>query len=168
MSLQELAWALNTAPTDGPLERLVLVCLANGSAADGVVSVPDWQGIAACAGVPLESVRHAVARMGRRGMVLEEDGTVVLGVPWAPAPLGVVEERKARIHPEDRDFILQRDGHACLRCGNVRDLTMDHVQPESLGGASDRSNYQTLCRPCNSWKGTRIGAEFDYRLEGTL
>jgi 5-methylcytosine-specific restriction endonuclease McrA len=52
-------------------------------------------------------------------------------------------------------------GGRCLACGLEQTrLTADHVVPVALGGASDISNIQPLCQPCNSRKGTKI---IDYR-----
>jgi 5-methylcytosine-specific restriction endonuclease McrA len=45
-----------------------------------------------------------------------------------------------------------RDGGRCVYCGSFYDLTIDHVVPRSKGGTDDRSNLQTLCRPCNEKK----------------
>lgn len=47
-------------------------------------------------------------------------------------------------------------GNACLRCGAMEDLTIDHVVPLVLGGSNHISNLQLLCRTCNSWKNARI------------
>jgi 5-methylcytosine-specific restriction endonuclease McrA len=51
--------------------------------------------------------------------------------------------------------ILRRDGHTCRYCGqsapDVR-LTVDHVVPESLGGADDPANLVTACTSCNAGK----------------
>ena len=52
--------------------------------------------------------------------------------------------------------VWDRDGWECRHCGSHRDLTADHVVPVSKGGADEMSNYQTLCRPCNSRKGARV------------
>lgn len=165
MSIEATAWALNDAQTDGPLERLVLIYLANDTTPDGTVGAADWQAIADRAGVAPDAVELAVARMRRRGLIDQEVGRWVLCVPWAVATPLVGPAAKDRIHPADRAFIYERDGDACLRCGTPRDLTIDHVHPESLGGESTRENFQTLCRSCNAWKGVRIGAEFDYRTQ---
>ena len=64
------------------------------------------------------------------------------------------------IDPEDRSAIYERDGYACLACGCGDRLSVDHVVPLFIGGDHDRSNFQTLCRPCNSAKGVRV---IDYR-----
>lgn len=48
----------------------------------------------------------------------------------------------------------------CLKCGEVKPLTADHVIPVSMGGTSDISNIQPLCQSCNSRKWVTIK---DYR-----
>ena len=51
-------------------------------------------------------------------------------------------------------------GGRCVKCGQIADLTVDHIIPVSVGGSNDISNLQPLCMSCNSIKGTEI---FDYR-----
>jgi len=55
-----------------------------------------------------------------------------------------------------RDAVFARDGHQCLDCGSVHDLTLDHIFPWSRGGRDTVANLRVLCRPCNSSKGARI------------
>jgi 5-methylcytosine-specific restriction endonuclease McrA len=40
----------------------------------------------------------------------------------------------------------------CLRCGEIRPLTIDHVKPLSMGGPNTIENIQPLCKSCNSSK----------------
>lgn len=56
-----------------------------------------------------------------------------------------------------RIAVYARDGYRCLHCGSTRDLSLDHIWPWSLLGADTYENLQTLCRPCNSRKGVRVG-----------
>lgn len=49
--------------------------------------------------------------------------------------------------------VWERDNFTCRRCGVRRDLSVDHIVPESKGGPTTLSNLQTLCRKCNSSKG---------------
>jgi 5-methylcytosine-specific restriction endonuclease McrA len=59
--------------------------------------------------------------------------------------------------------VKARDGRQCVRCGEVEDLTVDHIKPVSLfdeddwaaDRAYDMAELVTLCRPCNSEKGNR-------------
>lgn len=50
--------------------------------------------------------------------------------------------------------VWEFDDFTCQKCGSRRDLTVDHIIPVSKGGSTDRVNLQTLCRSCNSKKGT--------------
>lgn len=51
-------------------------------------------------------------------------------------------------------------GNRCLRCGEEKPLTRDHVVPVARGGGNEISNIQPLCRSCNSAKGV---STTDYR-----
>jgi hypothetical protein len=51
--------------------------------------------------------------------------------------------------------ILRRDNHACRYCGRSAPevkLTVDHVIPEALGGATAPENLVAACADCNSGK----------------
>jgi hypothetical protein len=61
---------------------------------------------------------------------------------------------KAPIPPSLRMAVLRRDGFRCVICGAPEDLMADHVVPELHGGEATSDNLQTLCRPCNSAKGS--------------
>jgi hypothetical protein len=63
---------------------------------------------------------------------------------------------RAPIPADVRAFVFDRDEHACRRCGDTEDLTLDHIHPWSVGGTDTPDNLQVLCRPCNSSKGARV------------
>lgn len=67
--------------------------------------------------------------------------------------------RRAHIPQAVRRAVYERDGWACLHCGAMTNLSLDHVEPWSLGGSDDESNLQTLCLPCNVSKGARVAAD---------
>lgn len=71
-------------------------------------------------------------------------------------------DTRAYIPDSIRIAVYTRDGWECLRCGNPENLSLDHIHPWSEGGEDSIENLQTLCRSCNSWKGTR---EIDFRKE---
>jgi hypothetical protein len=51
--------------------------------------------------------------------------------------------------------VLRRDGYTCRYCGARAPevpLTVDHVIPEALGGATEANNLVTACQPCNAGK----------------
>jgi hypothetical protein len=45
---------------------------------------------------------------------------------------------------------------SCTWCGSTENLCLDHTIPVAAGGKSVRSNAQTLCQPCNVWKGNHV------------
>lgn len=60
-----------------------------------------------------------------------------------------------------RPFLIAEFGHCCFRCGlepsdERRTMDIDHIIPVARGGGNYYGNYQFLCGPCNSWKGTQI------------
>ncbi len=63
--------------------------------------------------------------------------------------------RKQSIPRGLRTQVFERDEYRCVTCGDYHNLTVDHVVPESKGGPTELDNLQTMCRSCNSKKGTR-------------
>lgn len=65
-------------------------------------------------------------------------------------------------HLEQRgdQFRLITDARECAHCGIRHDLTLDHIEPRSWGGANSPDNYQILCRKCNSTKGNRHNTRY--------
>ena len=59
-------------------------------------------------------------------------------------------------HPAFTRFnLFLRDGFTCQYCGDMRDLTFDHVVPRAQGGRTTWENVVTACAPCNLRKGGR-------------
>lgn len=54
--------------------------------------------------------------------------------------------------------LKKKSKYRCIRCGDDKDLTADHIIPLSKGGTNYISNIQLLCRSCNSKKHTKIYA----------
>lgn len=73
--------------------------------------------------------------------------------PINPKILG--SYKKAIIPPEIRWQVWERDNFTCLHCGSRKLLTVDHIHPEVKGGDLSLDNLQTLCKSCNSRKGTK-------------
>ena len=63
--------------------------------------------------------------------------------------------KKEKIPDDIRWAVWERDNYTCKHCGSRRNLTVDHIYPESKGGKLTMENTQTLCKSCNSRKGTR-------------
>ena len=68
------------------------------------------------------------------------------------------------MRPVVRKRILERDNNACRKCGNTKNLHIDHIIPLCRGGFEDESNMQVLCRTCNLSKGKGIDLDPYIRL----
>jgi HNH endonuclease len=88
-----------------------------------------------------------------------------MGRRWANLPERSYEVRPSEARPQRRKrpishrkrwVVWERDNFTCRECGSRRDLSVDHVYPEALGGGDDLDNLQTLCCSCNSRKGVRL------------
>lgn len=67
----------------------------------------------------------------------------------------------------NRRNILARDENRCQYCGrrfSAGQLSLDHVAPRSLGGASTWTNVVAACNACNTRKGGRLPAQAGMRL----
>lgn len=62
---------------------------------------------------------------------------------------------KKEIPDSLRWAVWERDNFTCQKCGSRRNLSIDHVYPESKGGELTMENCQTLCKSCNSRKGAK-------------
>lgn len=58
-------------------------------------------------------------------------------------------------YAKHRSLVFGRDGHACIYCGSVEQLVLDHVVPVSKGGSHGPENLATACKRCNSGKAGR-------------
>ena len=66
---------------------------------------------------------------------------------------------------EAKKYIWMRDGNVCLNCGQTGNLSVDHINPLSKGGADrDPENLQTLCCSCNSKKYNKTPLEYPKTL----
>ncbi len=61
------------------------------------------------------------------------------------------------------DELIKKQKGRCMYCGSKvrRDLfDLDHKNPVSRGGSNRKSNFQLLCRTCNTRKGALTDREF--------
>ena len=59
----------------------------------------------------------------------------------------------------NRKMVYLRDNYTCQYCGEQfgpSQLTLDHVQPKSLGGGNGWNNLVTCCATCNWLKGAKV------------
>lgn len=64
---------------------------------------------------------------------------------------------------EHAEFVFSRDGNACVYCGSMTRLQLDHVVPRSKGGSDDPSNLAACCAACNQSKGAKLLSEWSGR-----
>lgn len=107
---------------------------------------------------------YCEASDGRPTSFVEESGAAIC-VPCAAnvlkahnACIDAIEVRRASIPEALREAVFERDGRSCRSCGSLSDLSLDHVDPFCRGGATTFENLQTLCRRCNSRKGSGVAA----------
>ena len=55
--------------------------------------------------------------------------------------------------------VFLRDRFSCQFCGDMVNLTFDHVIPRRLGGKTAWENIATACAPCNLRKGSKTLSE---------
>lgn len=93
------------------------------------------------------------------------------GIPDSTILEAVVEmdQQRRRQGPrsaarEQREAVLERDGFACVYCGEAEGpLHCDHVIPYSRGGWTSLDNLVTACRRCNISKKDRTPDEWRRR-----
>lgn len=61
--------------------------------------------------------------------------------------------------------VTQRDGHACVYCGSVENLCIDHILPVAQNGNDDIENLACACKACNSGKAGRTPEEAGYSFK---
>lgn len=88
-----------------------------------------------------------------------ESGQPKQGSDVARQLAGLAAESRTRVMPAIRWQVFQRDSWKCVACGRTSHddaiLHVDHIVPQSLGGANSLDNYQTLCDTCNIGKSNR-------------
>jgi Zn finger protein HypA/HybF involved in hydrogenase expression len=68
---------------------------------------------------------------------------------------GYKTKKKEKIPDSIKWAVWERDNFTCQHCGSRKNLSVDHIIPESKGGKLTMENTQTLCCKCNSRKGAR-------------
>lgn len=63
-----------------------------------------------------------------------------------------------------KNAIFKRDDYRCQYCGSLKNLTLDHVIPQSQGGGNTWTNLVTACVSCNARKGNQSLAESGMHL----
>jgi len=117
------------------------------------------------------STRRAMCLIlvGKANMVMDGRGVVRTVTRSFPKPSiirlhAVVKRPRASVKLSKQE-IFRRDQFKCQYCGQqARDLTVDHVLPQHLGGESIWSNLVTACASCNHQKGGLTLAQAGLKL----
>lgn len=64
--------------------------------------------------------------------------------------------------------LLDRAGGLCVYCAQPASLTLDHFEPVASGGSGSIENLIPCCKPCNSSKNKRDGAEWVHKRAGVV
>jgi hypothetical protein len=64
-----------------------------------------------------------------------------------------------------RTRVFERDMYRCKCCGTHENLSIDHIIPQVKGGTNEIDNLQTLCKTCNTRKGSGPGERGSYRKQ---
>ena len=119
---------------------------------------------------PLGTVtfQHAVRMLFREVATVEEahEDRMIGPHPW-PRVIRLVRYVAAkwmyRPAAYSRSNVLKRDRHRCGYCG-AHATTIDHIVPQSRGGAWSWLNTVAACTACNGRKANRTPAEAGMRL----
>lgn len=82
---------------------------------------------------------------------------------YTPKPPKLEESLFRELSEEEKKMVIKRDGEKCLCCGLTKSeyrLEVDHIIPHRFGGVTSIENSQTLCRKCNSVKGSKYAIDF--------
>ena len=118
------------------------------------------------------TVRRALLLIMRgRAEIVERLDGVVRSVSYCYSVPSVVRLDRYINAPRRRVFlsktnILKRDHYSCQYCGSkTNDLTVDHVVPQSKGGASTWENLVCACFQCNNMKGDSLLSQIGMKLK---
>lgn len=119
---------------------------------DAYVTVKRLAAELAEASIPIKHIGD-----GNCGAVIQYviEALITRGVYSDPATWPKAASNKKIIGNALRTKVFERDAYRCVHCTNHLDLTVDHIHPESKGGTLAFENLQTLCRSCNSSKGSK-------------
>lgn len=106
-------------------------------------------------GAPIRTLRGGInARTGVRSSLEVKPVIALSGGNWCA--------QEFRTPAPERRLVFARDRYTCAYCAQAfaeSQLTVDHIVPESRGGAYSYMNLLAACRSCNGRKGARTPEE---------
>ena len=94
--------------------------------------------------------------------ILEMDTIVAIDNATSPFKF-----RKSAAPPLSNKTLFARDRSICAYCGTKcqsKDLTRDHIVPQSKGGKDTWENVVAACKGCNNWKDNKTLEQADMQL----
>ena len=78
-----------------------------------------------------------------------------------------IQQRLPAYQTHKNELFGRQEGkcNGCQEFFRFRNLTVDHIRPQSKGGTDHPDNLQLLCQACNSTKGKGTQEELDSRLK---
>lgn len=174
MPFQAIPIALRKT-TGTPLSKLVLIMLTR---ACRLRESDPWarvyfepEDLAKLCQCTFEEVRSALLHLAMIGEirfpVLDRDVPDFMFIE-VKLPISVLERgarRRIKCGPDQIEALFERDGlsdRGCALCGEPGDeddldWEVDHIIPQSVGGADVEENCQVACPKCNSRKRARLG-----------
>lgn len=76
-------------------------------------------------------------------------------LPLSKFPAKNQKKNRTELSAWKRTTVMERDRYRCRHCGTHLNLTIDHIIAVANGGGNGLENLQTLCKSCNSSKGTK-------------
>lgn len=120
--------------------------------------------------VSISSARRAITLLVKGAAHIEEHyGREVYPGIWLPSVIRLRNYRHIpmRVTVLTRKNIYARDRYLCQYCGkkiNPKELTLDHIMPESRGGSYSWSNLVSCCVSCNRKKANMTPEEAGMKL----
>jgi hypothetical protein len=139
----------------------------------------DFEGAATFCQTSIAAICQALEDLGRQGLINAEgpwttrppypvqppadltDKWEFLSVNLPLSSLDPAHRKRIKATPDQIDLLGSRDGYVCSCCGQNDDeiegaWQVDHIIPQSVGGADVEENCQLICSKCNSRKGAKI------------
>lgn len=77
------------------------------------------------------------------------------------------KKERRKYGKDTRKMLYKKADGRCVLCGReilLKDISIDHIVPLSMGGADSVENLQCTCLSCNQFKGSILPSDFMERI----